>query len=267
MNYRTRYAKIEISREQFLKMRQDFMKEAGPSMQLLMDLMESMPNVSLCVKNAEGRIIHVNRYNADVSGWRSPEDMLGYTSEELYPPEQAAVYASRDREVLETGVPIVERVYGFVADHSPNLNCVTIRPVTTADGRRIGTATIYWRAQQKMKTAFWYEPIRKAVVYLDEHFAENVTVAQLAEIAHYSEAQFRRLFHALMQTTPSDYIASVRVNAAKTLLANTDKRISDIAAETGFFDHAHLIRTFRRLTGLTPAKYRRRLLTPARCGD
>ncbi|MBQ6248141.1 MAG: helix-turn-helix transcriptional regulator, partial [Kiritimatiellae bacterium] len=156
---------------------------------------------------------------------------------------------------------------GFVADHSPNLNCVTIRPVTTADGRLIGTATIYWRAEQKMKTAFWYEPIRKAVVYLDEHFAENVTVAQLAEIAHYSEAQFRRLFHALMQTTPSDYIASVRVNAAKTLLANTDKRISDIAAETGFFDHAHMIRTFRRLTGLTPAKYRRRLLTPARCGD
>ena len=40
MNYRTRYAKIEISREQFLKMRLDFMKEAGPSMQLLMDLME-----------------------------------------------------------------------------------------------------------------------------------------------------------------------------------------------------------------------------------
>ena len=67
MNYRTRYAKIEISREQFLKMRLDFMKEAGPSMQLLMDLMESMPNVSLCVKNAEGRIIHVNRYNADAT--------------------------------------------------------------------------------------------------------------------------------------------------------------------------------------------------------
>ena len=56
-------------------------------------------------------------------------------------------------------------------------------------------------------------------------------------------------------------------NAAKTFLANTDKRIGDIAAETGFFDHAHMIRTFRRLTGLTPAKYRRRLLTPARCGD
>lgn len=261
MNYRTRYAKIEISREQFLKMRLDFMKEAGPSMQLLMDLMESMPNVSLCVKNAEGRIIHVNRYNADVSGWRSPEDMLGYTSEELYPPEQAAVYASRDREVLETGVPIVERVYGFVADHSPNLNCVTIRPVMSVDGRRIGTASIYWRAQQKMKAAFWYEPIRKAVVYLDEHFAENVTVAQLAEIAHYSEAQFRRLFNIIMHTTPSDYIVEVRVNAAKTLLSCTDKRIGDIAVETGFFDHAHFIRTFKRLTGLTPLKYRRRAMS------
>lgn len=227
-------------------------------MQLLMDLMESMPNVSLCVKNAAGRIMHVNRYNADISGWRSVDDMLGYTSEELYPPDQAAVYANRDREVMETGIPIIERLYGFVADHSSNLNCVTIRPVISVDGKRIGTANIYWRAQQKMKIANWYDPIQKAVIYLDDHYAENITVKQLANISHYSVAQFRRLFHTLMQMSPSAYISTIRVNAAKTLLATTDKRISDIAAETGFFDHAHFIRSFKRLTGVTPAKYRQR---------
>ena len=72
-------------------------------MQLLVDLMENTPNLSLVVKNAEGRIMFTNRYNASVSGWRSVDDMLGYTSEELYPPDQAAVYANRDREVMEIG--------------------------------------------------------------------------------------------------------------------------------------------------------------------
>ena len=257
MDYRKRYSKKIISREQFLRMRQVFLKKAGPSMQLLMDLMDAIPNVSLCVKNAAGRIMHVNRYNADISGWRSVDDMLGYTSEELYPPDQAAVYANRDREVLETGVPIIERLYGFVADRSPNLNCVTVRPVISLDGKRIGTANIYWRAQQKMKTANWYDPIRKAIIYLDNHYDENITINQLANISHYSVAQFRRLFHVLMQMSPSDYISTVRINTAKTLLATTNKRISDIAAEVGFFDHAHFIRTFKRLTGLTPAKYRK----------
>ena len=262
MNHRTRYTKKTISPTHLAKMQRKFLMAAGPAMQLLVDLMENTPNISLVVKNAEGRIMFTNRYNANISGWSSVDDMLGYTSEELYPPDQAAVYANRDREVMETGVPIVERVYGFVADRSTNLNCVTVRPIISVDGKRIGTATVYWRAQQKMRTANWYDPIRRAVVYLNEHYAENVTVDKLANIAHYSPAQFRRLFRKLTQMSPSDYITNVRVNAAKTLLGTTDRRISDIASDVGFFDHAHFIRTFKRIIGFTPAKYRRSLSSP-----
>ena len=261
MKFKTRYTGKTISRVQVQRMRQAFLQKAGPAMQLLIDLMENMPNISFCVKDAAGRIMHTNRYNVDVSGWRSVEDMLGYTSEELYPPDQAAVYANRDREVMESGVPIVERIYGFVADRSDSLNCVTVRPVVGLDGSRIGTATIYWRAQEKMMPANWYNPIRKAVVYLNDHYAENVTVEHLAGISGYSVAQFRRLFHSLVGMAPSEYVTSVRINAAKTLLRTTGKRIIDIAAETGFFDHAHFIRTFKRKTGLTPAQYRQRNLT------
>lgn len=245
-----------------MALRDAFCRSAGPNLQLMIDLMESLPNVAFTVKNAEGRIIHTNRYNVDVSGWRSIDDMLGYTSEELYPPDQAAVYAGRDREVMESGEPIVERIYGFVADRSTNLNCVTVRPVIGLDGSRIGTATIYWRAQQKMQATNWYDPIRRSVVYLNDHYAENVTVEQLAKIAHYSVAQFRKLFQALTHLSPSAYITQVRINAAKTLLRTTDRRISDIAAETGFFDHSHFIRTFCRATGMTPAKYRKHRLAP-----
>ena len=53
-----------------------------------------------------------------------------------------------------------------------------------------------------------------------------------------------------------------RINAAKTILRTTDKRVGDVALETGFFDHAHFIRTFKRKTGLTPAQYRRKNQTP-----
>ena len=205
----------------------------------------------------EGRIMYTNKFNADISGWRSKEEMIGYTSEELYEPGRAAVYANRDREVMATGVPIVERLYGFVADRSDSLNCVTVRPVVSVEGRRIGTATIYWRAQRKMSAANWYEPIRKATAFLNRHYAENVSVAELARVAHYSPAQFRRRFSEIMQMAPSEYIATVRINNAKTLLRTTDRRVADIAADVGFFDHSHFIRTFRAVVGTTPAKYRR----------
>ncbi len=57
--------------------------------------------------------------------------------------------------------------------------------------------------------------------------------------------------------TPADYVLNVRVNAARALLETTDKLITDIAVETGFCDHSHFIKTFKRFTGHTPGAYRR----------
>ena len=257
MKHRTRYTNAKVSRSRALAMRRKFLKDAGPAMKLMIELMESLPNVAFVLKNAEGRIMHMNKYNMIMSGWRTIDEVLGYHSEELYPPDQAAVYAGRDREVMESGKPIIERVYGFVADRSTNLNCVTVRPVNAPNGRRIGTATVYWRAQRKLATANWYDPIRGAIVYLNEHYSENISIPKLAKMANYSVSRFRRLFESLTQQSPAAYVMNVRLSAAKTLLSTTDRRITDIAVETGFFDHSHFIRSFRAATGTTPGKFRR----------
>ncbi len=257
MKNRTRYSGRTVSPAQAAEIRRAFLKAAGPSFATMVEFFETIPEVAFVAKDAQGRIVHMNRYNLELCGWRSLDDVLGYTSEDLYEPDQAAVYAGRDREVMETGIPIIERIYGFVADRSTSLNCVTVRPVSSTSGRRIGTATVYWRARRTLQSEFWYGPIRKAVSFLGDHYAENVTVAELAEMAHYSVAQFRRRFHELMHQSPTEYLAEVRVNVAKTLLKTTDRSVSDIAAATGFFDHSHFIRVFRKTTGLTPLAYRR----------
>lgn len=258
MGKRQRYTGKTLSPSTVARLRRNFLREAGPSMKLMWELSDSFPDIALTIKNGEGRIVFTNRFNSSISGWSSPADQIGYTSEELYPPDQAAVYAGRDREVFETGKPIVERLYGFVADRSTDLNCVTVRPIIGLDGSRIGTATIYHRAQTKMKSFYWYDPIRKSVAFLNAHYSENISVEQLAQVSHYSVAQFRKLFTRLMQMSPSQYVTQVRINAAKTLLRTTDRRITDIAAETGFCDHSHFIKTFRAATGQTPNEFRRR---------
>lgn len=263
MGKRQRYTGKTISASAVARLQRDFLKEAGPSMKLMWELSDSFPDIALTIKNGEGRIVFTNRFNSSISGWSSPADQIGYTSEELYPPDQAAVYAGRDREVFETGKPIVERLYGFVADRSTDLNCVTVRPIIGLDGSRIGTATIYHRAQTKMKSFNWYDPIRRSVAFLNAHYAENVSVARLARISHYSVAQFRKLFTRLMQMSPSQYVTQVRINAAKTLLRTTDRRITDIAAETGFCDHSHFIKTFRAATAQTPTEFRSAYLARA----
>ena len=257
MPIRKHYLPITHSAKQIAKLRKEFFARAGASLQLLADMLENAPGIALVIKDECGRVLHTNRYNAQISGWSSPSDIIGYTSNELYPPDQAAVYSGRDYAVMKSGIPIIERLYGFVADRSTSLNCVTVRPIVGVAGKRVGTATIYWRADCKLGTANWYDPIRRAIVHLNEHYKENIPVSHLAALANYSEPQFRRLFKELTQQTPSQYLMQVRVNAAKTLLTTTDMLITSIAQETGFYDHAHLIRSFRAMTGQTPATFRK----------
>jgi len=260
MKKRQHYTRVVIPRAKALAMRRAFLQKAGPGMELLIRLMDALPMVGFTVKNEEGRIMHLNRCNLDYCGWGGLDDVLGYHPAELYPPDQAAVYAGRDKHVFETGEPIEHRVYGFVADRSTDLNDVTVYPVYGTDGKRIGAATVYFRAEKCLRAANWYDPIRKAVVYLNEHYAENVSVEKLAEISHYSVSQFRKRFSELVQMSPSRYIAQVRVNVARALLVTTDRRIADIATEVGFFDHSHFIRTFRSIFGQTPNLYRKERL-------
>ena len=71
MNCRTRYTKRTIPRECVANMQKKFLKAAGPAMQLLVDLMENAPDMSLCIKNAEGI------YKASVSDeWRGKRFVL-----------------------------------------------------------------------------------------------------------------------------------------------------------------------------------------------
>ena len=75
--------------------------------------------------------------------------------------------------------------------------------------------------------------------------------------ANLSESQFTRIFRRQTETSPAQYIVQTRINAARTLLETTDKLLTDIAAETGFYDHAHFVKTFKRIVGTTPSRYRK----------
>ena len=58
--------------------------------------------------------------------------------------------------------------------------------------------------------------------------------------------------------TPTAYLRTVRIQAARRLLSTTNRALADIAHETGFTDQSHFTRCFRETTGLTPGDYRGR---------
>jgi AraC-like DNA-binding protein len=95
-----------------------------------------------------------------------------------------------------------------------------------------------------------------AVEHMCRHYAEPVSVEQLAELSCMSPTHFRRVFTRAMARGPSAYLSWVRVSMAAAELRSSGRPISEIAFASGFPTLSAFNRMFRKLTGVTPREYR-----------
>jgi AraC-like DNA-binding protein len=92
---------------------------------------------------------------------------------------------------------------------------------------------------------------------LHAHFTENLSLDMVAAAAGVHPAHLTRAFRRHYRETIGDYVRGLRVEYARHLLVATDAPLSQIALDAGFADQAHLSRSFRRRTGMTPGAFRR----------
>lgn len=92
--------------------------------------------------------------------------------------------------------------------------------------------------------------------YVQDHIAENISLAQLAAAVSLSSYHFARQFRAATGYGPHEFVVCQRVERAKRLLSHSRMAICDIALDCGFCDQAHLTRVFKRRLGTTPRRYR-----------
>ncbi len=90
--------------------------------------------------------------------------------------------------------------------------------------------------------------------YLKSHYAENVSLSQLASVADLSRFYLLRVFCNRMGVAPHEYQTQVRITHARKLLRK-GYSILDAALETGFFDQSHFSRNFKRISGRSPGQY------------
>jgi AraC family transcriptional regulator len=95
--------------------------------------------------------------------------------------------------------------------------------------------------------------------FIEEHVADDIPLATLAELARLSPYHFCRSFKESFGMPPHRYHASRRIERAKQLLANRELSITTIALDVGFSDTSAFTAAFHRLTDQTPSRYRRNL--------
>ena len=94
--------------------------------------------------------------------------------------------------------------------------------------------------------------------YIDNHFKENLTLEQLAEMAHINKYHLAHTFQREFRTSPISYLIARRIQESRFLLRETDHSISQIAQILGFSSLSYFSQSFRRLEGISPNEYRRR---------
>jgi AraC-like DNA-binding protein len=95
------------------------------------------------------------------------------------------------------------------------------------------------------------------VDYIEENYAQPLTLVDLAAVLACSPAYFSRLFSREIGVPPFEYINRVRVRHACALLRSTDRSITEIAFEVGYNNVSFFNRYFRRIMQRTPREYRR----------
>jgi AraC family transcriptional regulator len=104
--------------------------------------------------------------------------------------------------------------------------------------------------------------LREARELLETRFAENLTLQEIAAAAGVHPAHLATSFRAQYHCSVGDYVRRRRIEYACQQLSRSKSPLAEIALDAGFADQSHFTRVFRRLTGVTPAEYRRAFLSP-----
>jgi AraC-like DNA-binding protein len=95
--------------------------------------------------------------------------------------------------------------------------------------------------------------------FIDEHFAEPLSLDELAQQAHLSRYHFIRLFQRCFYETPHHYLTRKRLDQAKYLLANSTLPVTDICFAVGFESMGSFSTLFHKTVGWAPSIYRARV--------
>ena len=101
-----------------------------------------------------------------------------------------------------------------------------------------------------------HDPIMDIPSYIEQHISEPLRVEDLARRCSLSYPWFAKRFHEFFGISCKQCIERLRVEAVEHYLAYTDLNLADISSRTGYTDCSHMVKDFRRMTGMTPGQYR-----------
>ena len=122
--------------------------------------------------------------------------------------------------------------------------------------RLLSTQCVGGRTKVSQQEQIASERMKQMLRFVEEHYAEELTVQLIAGSVALSESACLRSFRQMLGITPIQYVKQYRVEKAADLLRSTRLKTGEIGAECGFTDGSYFIKIFREIKHCTPKEYR-----------
>ncbi len=229
------------------------------NIQQIIAMFDVLPDILFWVKDINCRFIHTNAIFREHKGAKSNEQIIGKTDSDFSPPHLAKQFLIDDQKVM-AGELVTGRlemnldVKGNIAWFS-----TTKRPLLDQEGKIIGSYGITRHLEKTSKTLSEVNAISGPVNYIRQHFQEELSIEQLASAVHISISALERRFKKYLSKTPRQFITEMRLEHARKLLIETDLPISEVAFQSGFFEHSYFSKQFKSLFAMLPSELRKNM--------
>ena len=98
-------------------------------------------------------------------------------------------------------------------------------------------------------------------LYLHTHYKDKITLEDICSLFHISTSTFVRNFKKQNNKSMIQYLNEIRIQTAKQLLLEKENSVTDVALEVGFSDSSTFIKTFKKITGISPLKFKQKIMT------
>ena len=169
--------------------------------------------------------------------------------------EYPALYDAFDHVLITTGSrQTAQRLLeGLLKEDAGEKNPVMIRAMLT----ELLVNLERWSRLEPVPGAEKNGKVQEIATYLDKHFKEDLSLETLAERFYMNPTYLSRIFRRGTGMTYSEYLTRCRIREAVFLLNHTEKKIMEIATETGFHSDNHFCKIFRKHMGVSPKQFRK----------
>ncbi|WP_276929724.1 AraC family transcriptional regulator [Herbinix luporum] len=97
---------------------------------------------------------------------------------------------------------------------------------------------------------------KSMMLFIQDHYMEKISLEEIAAAGNVGKTLCSKLFKKYASKTPGEYLIYYRIQKSIELLTNTELSITEISYATGFASASHYTKTFHKMMGCTPLKFR-----------